>query len=90
LGFRLYAFGALFTRTGAVGSLVWSSSAIGCTPATGTTDPEIIGLGALTGPTSNLFTQEYTVQPYDSLVIGVRRAFISFGGQLFTVKQTSY
>ena len=70
--------------------MIGSPSAVGCTPPTGTTNPEMIGLGALTGPTSNLFTQEFTVQQYDSLIIGVRRGFISFGGQLFTVKQSSY
>ena len=42
------------------------------------------------GPVSNIFTQDYTVAPFTSLTPTVRKGQITFGGLLFTVKQSSY
>jgi hypothetical protein len=89
-GYSLSAYGALFGTLGGAGSVLGSPTALGCVPVTGTTQPTIITLSPLAGPVSNLFTQDYTVAPFNSLTPTVRRAQITFGGLLFTVKQSSY
>ncbi len=89
-GFSLNAYGKLFSQAGATGSVLGSPTGLGCTPDTGTDQPSFVLLDPLTGPVSNIFTQPYTVMPYNSLTIAIRRARITFGGQIFTVKQTSW
>jgi hypothetical protein len=89
-GYSLNAYGALFDKHGGTSSVLGSPTGLGCTPATGTDQPSFILLDPLTGPVSNIFTQGYHVTPYDSLTIATRRARITFGGQVFTVKQTSW
>ena len=84
------AYGALFDKHGGTSSVLGSPTGLGCTPATGTDQPSFILLDPLMGPVSNIFTQGYHVTPYDSLTIAIRRARITFGGQVFTVKQTSW
>jgi hypothetical protein len=89
-GYSLNAYGALFDKLGGTGSVLGSPTALGCSPDTGTDQPSIVLLDPLAGPLLNIFTQGYHVTPYDSLTISVRRARITFGGQIFTVKQTSW
>jgi len=53
--------------------------------------PSIVTLGGLSGPVLNIFTQVYTVTPFTgSLTPVTRKARITFGGQIFTVKQSSW
>ena len=90
-GYSLNAYGALFNSLGGDGSVLGSPTAVGCVPQTGTAEPTIITLQPLGGPASNIFTQGYTVAPYPNVLTPTtRRAFIIFGGQVFTVKQTSW
>jgi hypothetical protein len=89
-GYRLHAYGALFSRAGGDGNVFGSPTALGCVPGTGTTQPSMITLGPLTGPITNIFTQGFTVSPFHSLTTGVRIGHITFGGQIFTVKQSSW
>jgi hypothetical protein len=89
-GYSLSAYGALFGTAGGTGSVLGTPTALGCVPATGTTQPTIITLSPLAGPVSNIFTQDYTVTPFTSLTPTVRKGQITFGGLLFTVKQSSY
>jgi hypothetical protein len=91
-GFSLNAYGALFNHEGGSGSVLGSPTALGCVPGTGTTEPNIITLGPppLT-PVSNIFTQGYVVAPFQNVLTPVvRKGYITFGGQIFTVKQTSW
>jgi hypothetical protein len=91
-GYSLSSYGKAFTMSGGNSSFLGSPSALGCTPPTGTDQPSFIALDPLVGPVLNLFTQGYTVLPFN-LVGGysaVRKGTITFGGQLFTVKQTSW
>jgi hypothetical protein len=90
-GFSLNAYGAIFNHTGGIGSVAGSPSAIGCVPVFGTSQTSIITLGALTGPVLNIFTLPYVVQLFPPpLSPYIRRATITFGGQILTVKQTSW
>jgi hypothetical protein len=90
-GYSLNAYGALFGNAGGTGSVLGSPTALGCVPATGTAEPNVLTLSPLAGPVSNVFTQDYTVTPYlNVLTPVVRKAYIIFGGQIFTVKQTSW
>jgi hypothetical protein len=90
-GYSLNAYGAVFTNAGGAGSVLGSPTALGCVPVTGTTEPNVITLSPLVGPVSNIFTQNYTVAPFlNVLTPVVRKGSIVFGGQIFTVKQTSY
>jgi hypothetical protein len=89
-GYSLNAYGALFSQGGGSGTVLGSPTAFGCTPIVGVDLPSIVTLGALTGPVLNIFTQEYTVSPFSSLTVAVRFARISFGGQIFSIKQTSW
>ncbi len=88
--YSLASYGAAFGQLGGPGSVRGSPSAVGCTPVAGTTQPSIVSLGALTGPTLNIFTQAYTVNAFNSLTNATRRATVTFGGQLYTIKQTSW
>jgi len=90
--FSLDRYGMVFNHLGGSASVLGSPSldpAV-CTPVNGTTQPTIVTLGVLTGPLANIFTQPYTVTPFSTLTFGVRFAHIIFGGQIFTVKQTSW
>lgn len=90
--FSLDRYGMVFNYLGGAASVLGSPSldpAV-CTPVNGTTQPTIVTLGVLTGPVANIFTQPYTVAPFSTLTFGVRFAHIIFGGQIFTVKQTSW
>jgi hypothetical protein len=89
-GFSLDAYSALFGPSGGSRNLLGSPSAIGCVPVVGTDQPGFVSLGTLTGPFSNIFTQEYTLAPFSSLTRVSRSARVTFGGQILTVKQTSY
>jgi len=91
-GYSLNAYGALFSSVGGSGSVLGSPTALGCVPSTGTAEPNIITLTLPIGPAvSNIFTQNYTVAPYlNVLTPVVRKGYIIFGGQIFTVKQTSW
>ena len=89
-GYSLNAYGAVYARAGGSGSVLGSPNAVGCSPTVGTSQPTIINLGALSGPVSNIFTLPYTVANFNSLVNAVRRGTITFGGQVFSVKQTSW
>ena len=88
--YSLSGYGAAFGQLGGSGSVLGSPSAEGCTPVIGTTQPTIVSLGDLTGPVLNIFTQGYTVNAFDSLTNAIRRATITFGGQIFTIKQSSW
>jgi large repetitive protein len=89
-GWSLNSYGALFNQGGGSGSLFGSPSAASCALTVGADLPSIVTLGALTGPVFSISTQNYSVSPFTSLTIAVRYAHISFGGQVFTVKQTSW
>jgi hypothetical protein len=88
--YSLTAYGVLLTKTGGSSSVQGSQSAVGCTPAYGTDQPSIVTLQPLTGPALNIWTLPYTVNRFDSMVNAVRRMTIAFGGQVFTIKQTSW
>jgi len=89
-GYSLNAYGALFGPSGGDASVLGSPTALGCEPTNGTTQPGFITLGSLIGPTTNIFTQPYTVGSFSSLTRVVRKGEIIFGGQIFVVKQKSY
>jgi hypothetical protein len=88
--YSLASYGAAFGQLGGNGDILGSPSANGCTPSVGTTLPSIVTLGTLSGPTLNIFTQPYTVNVFNSLTNAIRRATITFGGQTYTIKQTSW
>jgi hypothetical protein len=88
--FSLNSYGIALGDAGGSSSVLGSASAQGCTPSVGTSQPTIVTLGNLTGPSGNLFTLPFIVASYNSTVTGIRRMVISFGGQLFTIKQTSW
>ncbi len=89
-GYSLNAYGIVFGQAGGGGNVLGSPSALGCTPATGTNQPSFILLDLLTGPVNNIFTQPYSVTPFNSLTNAIRLGNITFGGQIFTIKQTSW
>ena len=66
---------------------IWGG--LGCTPSVGA-DQHFISLGTLTGPVLNIDTLPYTVMSFNSTVTAVRLGHITFGGQVFTIKQTSW
>jgi hypothetical protein len=85
------AYGALFGYLGGSGDLLASPNANDCVPTgIGTDQPGIVTLGPLTGPTLDIFTQPFVVTLFNSVNPAVRIAHITFGGGIFTVKQTSY
>ena len=89
--FSLNNYGAYFTHLGGSGTVLGSPSGVGCTPTVGTDQPTIIHLGTLIGPISNIFTQPYDVMELPPPITPfIRRMTITFGGQLFVVKQTSW
>ncbi len=89
--YSLNAYGAAYSQIGGNSSILGSQSAVGCaTPVTGTTQPTIVSLGTITGPANNIFTQPYAVNAFNSATLAVRRMQITFGGKIFTIKQTSW
>jgi hypothetical protein len=88
--YSLNSYGLVLGQVGGLGSVIGSPNALGCTPSVGTTQPGIVTLGTLGGPVGNIFTLPFTVISYNSTVTGVRSMVITFGGQLFTIKQTSW
>lgn len=89
--YSLSHYGAFFSKLGGSASFLGSPSGIGCTPTVGVDLPTIVTLGTLSGPVLNIFTQEYEVSPFTGVLTPViRKARISFGGTIFTVKQSSW
>jgi hypothetical protein len=85
--YNLNSLGAAFGTAGGPGSFLGGQNVIGCTP-TVTANPEITLVSRTQA--GSIFTQNYTVGVYSSLTSWVRKLYIDFGGQLFTVKQTSW
>ncbi len=88
--YSLNAYGQAFATVGGSGSVLGSPSAGGCVPSVGTTQPSIVSIGSLQGPVLDIFTLPYAVSPFTSVTPAIRYATITFGGQLFTVKQRSW
>jgi len=85
--YTLNSTGALFGTAGGPGSFTAGQNVIGCTPIV-VPNPEI----TLTPYTQlgNVFTQNYAVASYVSITPWVRKLYIDFGGQIYTVKQSSW
>jgi len=91
--YSLHAYGAVFSRGGGGGDVFGSATNSACDPAPtiGTDMPSFITLGPLSGPVLDIFTQPFTVAPFETPLTAVtRRGRITFGGQLFVVKQVSW
>ena len=88
-GFSLNAYGSTFSQPGGAGSVLASSTSNACPTNPATDHPLFIHLGLLTGD-ATLYTQPFTVDPYNSLNINVRFGTITFGGRIFSVKQLSW
>ena len=88
--FSLNASSSVFNTNGGTGAVQGSQSANGCPVNPGTSQTSIVTLGTLTGPTLNIFTLPYTVAPYVSAAATTRKANITFGGQVYAIKQTSW
>jgi hypothetical protein len=90
-GYSLNAYGVSFGKPAATGILLAGQNAGSCpaTPVVGTTLPFITLLN-LTGGPPGQWSQTYGVAQYDSLTATIRKGAITFGGQIFTVKQTSW
>jgi hypothetical protein len=87
-GYSLNAYGALFRQPGGPGTVLGSATFDSCPADVGTTQ-SFIHLAPVSG-TATLFTLPYTVDQYDSLNVSVRYGKITFGGRIYTVKQTSW
>jgi probable HAF family extracellular repeat protein len=87
--FSLNAYASAFNLNGGSGAVQGSPSAMGCSPTVGSSEP-FVTLGNLSGPTQDIFTLPYTVSPFVSATAVVRKATITFGGQIYVVKQTSW
>ncbi len=88
--FSLNAYGAFYNRLGGSSAVLGSPNANTClAPTVGTTLPWVT-LGALSGLPNNIYSQNYLVNPFNSASKATRRSSITFGGQIFTIKQTSY
>ena len=90
-GYSLNAYGISFSKTGGSGTLLAGQNPGACpaTPIIGTTQP-FITLLSLTGGPPSQWSQTYGVAVYSSLTATIRKGAITFGGQIFTVKQTSW
>lgn len=90
--YSLSSYGRAFSSVGGPASFLGSPSGLGCTPVVGTNQPSFITLDPLVGPTLNLFTQGFTVSPFNLVggIVATRTGTITFGGRNFTVKQTSW
>ena len=90
-GYSLNAYSALFGPLGATdASVLGSPTALGCVPDVGTDQPSFITIGGLIGPVGNIFTLPYSIAPFPSITPATRRGRVTFGGQIHSVKQTSY
>ena len=88
--YSLNSYGAAFGQAGGNASFL-GSSILGCgAPVPSTNLPTMITLQAPVGPVNQIFTQPYAVSVFSSVANAVRKATIVFGGQIFTVKQTSW
>jgi hypothetical protein len=88
--YSLAAYGAVLNKAGGGGNVLGSPSALGCSPVVGTDQPTIVTLSPLTGPVSNIFTLPYSVAVFNSAVTTTRKMLITFGGQVYVLKQTSW
>jgi hypothetical protein len=88
--YSLNAYGALVGKNGGPGTVLASQSATSCGTTPTTDQPTIVTLGALQGPVLNIYTLPYTVGPYNPMMQGMRKMSINFGGQIYTIKQTSW
>jgi hypothetical protein len=90
--FSLNSYGAFFNAAGQAGNyFLGSPSGLGCSVSSSVDLPTIVTLGSVSGPVLNIFTQLYDVLPFVNVGPPVtRRARITFGGQIFTVKQSSW
>jgi hypothetical protein len=88
--YSLNSYGEVFSHLGGSDQVLGSPNALGCTPLTGTDQPSFITLQPLSGPVNNIFTQPFQVAPFNSVVPDLRFANITFGGQIFAIKQTSW
>jgi hypothetical protein len=90
--YSLVSNGLILNSQSGNGDVLGAASLQSCTPAVGTTLPSVVTLGTLQTPGqgSNIFDQPFLVAPYNSTGPGVRLMIITFGGQIFTIKQTSW
>jgi Cohesin domain/Putative binding domain, N-terminal/Viral BACON domain len=88
--FTLAKGGEAFTQAGGAGTIIATASGRGCIPTFSITQGTFVTLGALSGPTGNVFTMPYTVAPFSSASPGIRVGRISLGTRTFTVKETSW
>ena len=90
-GFSLNAYGASFNKNGGTSNILTSASASNCTPAFSVVGgvPEVTLDGAFT-LSNDIFTQQYTVAPYQAFINWIRSMRIDVSGTKFTIKQTSW
>jgi hypothetical protein len=88
--YSLNSYGLALGQGGGSNFVYGSPTAQNCTPAVGTDQPTIVTLGTLAGPVGGIFTLPFMVTTYNSTVTGIRTMIITFGGQIFTIKQTSW
>jgi hypothetical protein len=92
--YSLNAYGAAYGQTGGSGTILGSQSAAGCAAPGVSTGaiPAILTVNSplATGPVNNIFTDGYQLLNFSSATPAVRRLTITFGGQIFTIKQTSW
>jgi hypothetical protein len=90
--YSLNAYGAAYGQTGGSGNILGSQSANGCAAPGVSTGSTFITVNSplATGPVNNIFTDGYVVINFSSATPAVRRATITFGGQIYTIKQTSW
>jgi hypothetical protein len=88
--YSLSSYGLAVNFEGAASSFTAAANLGSCTsPPTGTNQPSFIALDPLTGDPTE-FTQSFTVTPFSSANKSVRTGYITFGGVLFYIKQTSF
>jgi hypothetical protein len=88
-GYSLNAYGSKFGQPGGPGTVLASTTGVSCPTTHGTNQPGFIHLGTLSGSAAG-YTLPFTVDPYVSLNVNVRFANITFGGQIYSVKQLSW
>jgi hypothetical protein len=89
--YSLASYGTTLGKTGGPGSVLGSASAQGCgTPPDGTDSPGAVNLGTLSGQGNGIYTLPFAVLNYNSTVTGTRKMTITFGGQPYIIKQTSW
>jgi hypothetical protein len=94
--YTLTAFGASYSRTGGPGALPMNVSPTACGPpavqVSASSPPGMITLGTVvpSGPPTSTYTQNYTVNLYQTFINYVRTAQVLVQGQIFTVKQNSF